>query len=523
MSKSKPIRRIGLILLIIFLMPALFFSAYEIASLNQDEETINEIYEKQLEAILFSANQYADDVLTGWIAKVELDFDQPTADSLIQVNKLLEFNPAILSILRYDTATKELSQQHRIGEKEKELEKELRSYLNTNDSTLTQLIKYQKSGFQKIQPISLFWMDLVALLFHPGNAAEDQVIYAIVIDPELFIAEVMGPRLQYIAQDKFALSAQHKEDQFPLYSTYDSANNLAIDQILTKDLWLLPNYELGISTRGISLKTIIQERTRNDLLLIIALDVFLIIGVILTFRNVRKEVQLAQNKSDFISSVSHELRTPLALISMFAETLEMGRMKSEQKRKEYYGIIHKEAQRLTGIVNNILSFSQLDAGKKELDLKSVDLTSICEDVINNYEFHLEQEGFTITKTLSQNIKILADADAISEIIINLIDNAIKYSEKTKKLKVEVKKLGNQAALTVQDYGVGISKSDQKYIFEKFFRSSTGDLAKKQGTGLGLALVKQIVDAHKATIELKSELDKGSTFIIKFPITSDQHV
>ena len=504
-------------------MPALFFSVYEITSLNQDEEAINEIYEKQLEAILFSANQYADDVVNGWIAKIELGFDQPQGDTLSEVNRLLNLNPSILSIVRYDTVTKEINQLHRVGKKETILESELRTYFNQNDTTINQLIKYQKSGFQKIQPIPLLDMNFVGLLFHPGNRAPDQIMYGIVIDPELFIADVMGPRLQYIAQDRFAISATRKGNEFPLYATIDSTNNLAVDQVLTKDLWVLPAYELGISTRGTSLKTIINERTRNDFFLIIALDVFLIIGVILTFRNVRREVKLAQNKSDFISNVSHELRTPLALISMFAETLEMGRLKSAEKRKEYYGIIHKEAQRLTGIVNNILSFSQMDAGKKELDLKTVDLGDICNGVLTTYEFRLEKEGFSLDKKIEEGLKISADADAIAEIVINLLDNAIKYSEDKKQLELKVKKQSENVILSLDDQGMGISKSDQKYIFEKFFRSSTGDLAKKQGTGLGLALVKQIVDAHKATIELKSELGKGSSFIIKFPLITDQHV
>ena len=113
---------------------------------------------------------------------------------------------------------------------------------------------------------------------------------------------------------------------------------------------------------------------------------------------------------------------------------------------------------------------------------------------------------------------MADRDAIVELIINLLDNAIKYSEQTKKIEIEVTADRKYASLSVRDHGIGISKKDQRYIFDKFYRASTGDLAKKQGTGLGLALVKQITDFHKGNLELISDKGKGSTFIVHFPLT-----
>ena len=130
---------------------------------------------------------------------------------------------------------------------------------------------------------------------------------------------------------------------------------------LTKDLWIFPDYSLGIRTQGASLQELVRQRTRTNLYLLVGLDIVLIVAVVLAFRNIKREVQLAQNKTDFVSNVSHEIRTPLALISMFAETLELDRVKSEEKKHEYYSIINKETQRLTGIVNKILNFSQTEA------------------------------------------------------------------------------------------------------------------------------------------------------------------
>ncbi|MEQ9166881.1 MAG: ATP-binding protein, partial [Fulvivirga sp.] len=278
------------------------------------------------------------------------------------------------------------------------------------------------------------------------------------------------------------------------------------------------NYYLGIGTRGTSIESIIKERTTTNLYLILSLDVILILGVVLVFRNVKKEVQLAQNKSEFISNVSHEIRTPLALISMFAETLEMGRVPSEEKKKEYYSIISKETQRLTNIVNKILNFSQMDASKKELVFKPLNLSELVGEVLTTYEFHLQQQGFQLTTNLENNIIINGDKEAMMEVMINLIDNAIKYSESEKQIEVRVSKAHNHALLSVKDSGIGIPKSIQKQIFEKFYRAPTGDLAKKQGTGLGLALVKQIVDLHRGKIEVQSDEGKGSTFIIQLPVS-----
>jgi len=507
--------RIAAILFIIFLMPVLFFSIYEINSLNEDEKAINQIYEKQLEAILFSANQYADDILNSWIAKTELLADQSSTDSMQTINNLLQLNPAIRVITKYDKTDQNLVILHQLESGEDSIKAKILDVYKQNDSLFNQLIRFKKSGYQKIEALEVGIDDLLALTYNSSNLSNEGIIYGIIIDSEIFIDEVLGPRLQFIAQDKFAIVAFSENIESPVYSTYDSTNIGDINEILTEDLWLLPNYSLGISPIGTSLQSLSKNRAQTDLILIIVLSVVLVLAVIFTFRTVRKEVRLAQNKSEFIANVSHELRTPLALISMFAETLQMGRVKDNKKRDEYYSIIHKETQRLTGIVNKILSFSQLDAGKQKIEFSKVNLSEVAAHVLSTYEFHLEKNGFEINQKLQQDVFINADKDAVAEILINLIDNAIKYSESKKIIEVTVRSNEKEAILSVRDYGIGISKTDQKYIFDKFYRSSTGDLAKKQGTGLGLALVKQLAHTHKADIKVQSELGNGSVFFIHF--------
>ncbi len=230
-------------------------------------------------------------------------------------------------------------------------------------------------------------------------------------------------------------------------------------------------------------------------------------------------MELAQIKSDFVSNVSHELRTPLALISMFAETLEMGRVKNDEKKQEYYNIISQETNRLSRIVNKILSFSKMEAGKRTYNFEQADINEIVYKVYETYKFHLENNGFKFNLIAGKDIpSIKADPEAISEAVINLIDNAVKYSDQNKEITITTGIEKENIFIEVKDNGIGISPDDQKKIFDKFYRVSTGLVHNSKGTGLGLSLVKHIVDAHKGKIELKSTPGKGSIFKLIFPLS-----
>jgi two-component system phosphate regulon sensor histidine kinase PhoR len=231
---------------------------------------------------------------------------------------------------------------------------------------------------------------------------------------------------------------------------------------------------------------------------------------------VNREIILAQNKADFVSSVSHELRTPLALISMFAETLLLGRITKEEKKREYFEIIFNETNRLTNIVNRILSFGKIEANKRVYTMEEVDLNKLISDVIRDYTFHLEQNGFNLNVKKSETpLWIKADRDAIYEGVINLIDNAVKYSPEKKEITIEVKGNTHQAWITVKDRGIGIPKDKIDQIFDKFYRATEKDIYKAKGAGLGLTILKHIMDAHNGKIEVDSVEGNGSTFKLIF--------
>lgn len=516
----KSTQRIALILAFVFLLPALFFSVYEISSLNKDEEMIQNIYTKQLEAILFSVNQYSDDVLNSWTTKIQGSLEETDTKRL---DELLSLNTSLTRIFTADTVPEtgvqnifELKDSSRSNSKSG-----IDSVLARGSVKIKQLLSYKKNGFQKIDwlPYSQNPNENTQCLVFIAQAKQKMLVVGLLIDAELFIQDLVGPRLQAVAKDQFILSVFRKNQSAPIYSTLQADTTSAKTEALTKDFWLFPDYALGIRTQGTSLQALIRERTTTNLVLLLALDVVLIIAVILVFRNVKKEVQLAQNKADFVSNVSHEIRTPLALISMFAETLEMGRVKSEEKKQEYYGIISKETHRLSGIVNKILNFSQTEANKKKLDIRSIHLGNEVKEILATYDFHLRNKGFTHTFSENSTVWVDADKEAVVESVINLIDNAIKYSSAEKKIEISIDIENGFGTVAVKDHGVGISKMDQKHIFDKFYRVSSGNLAKSTGTGLGLSLVKQLMEAQKGKITVDSTEGKGSLFTLYFPLTA----
>lgn len=243
----------------------------------------------------------------------------------------------------------------------------------------------------------------------------------------------------------------------------------------------------------------------------------LLAGIAMIVRAAMRELKLAEVKQTFVSNVSHELKTPLALIRLFAETLELGRAKTNEKAQEYYRIIHHESRRLSQLIDNILDFSRIEAGSREYRFVSVDLVETVGAVVASYEYQIRAGGFElVTHFASRLPRVHADPDAISQAILNLLNNAVKYSDKTKQITVAVRAAESMVLVEVADRGIGIPVSEQKRIFEKFYRVSTGLVHKTKGSGLGLALVKHIVEAHHGSVSVESAPGKGSRFTIALP-------
>jgi signal transduction histidine kinase len=254
------------------------------------------------------------------------------------------------------------------------------------------------------------------------------------------------------------------------------------------------------------------------LALIGLLDLTLGAGLYLVFSNVGREMRLAQLKSDFVANVSHELKTPLALIRLFAETLEMGRVQGTEKAAQYHRVINKETQRLTQLINNILDFSRIEAGKRDYRLAPVDVGRLVAEVVESYRFSIEQQGFHLDLRVAGDLPdVEADREALSQAVLNLLNNAVKFSREHKAVHVEVRSGGDKVLVSVADRGIGIAKGEQRKIFDKFYRAEDSLVHETKGSGLGLSLVRHIVEAHRGRVEVESAPGRGSTFTLTLPV------
>jgi signal transduction histidine kinase len=281
---------------------------------------------------------------------------------------------------------------------------------------------------------------------------------------------------------------------------------------------VFPRWNLALGYRDTTIEALAKDNFQKNLMLTLFVLSLLIIGIILTLRATAREMKLAQAKSTFVSNVSHELKTPLALIRLFAETLELGRVKSGEKAQEYYRIINNESRRLTQLINNILDFSKIEAGRKEYEFVESDVAEVVEEVIRSYEYQIINSGFELNAYIEHDLPpVSIDRDAISQAVLNLVNNAVKYSDESKEITVQVRSQDRSIAIEVVDKGIGIPRSEQDKIFEKFYRVSTGLVHNTKGSGLGLALVKHIVEAHDGKIVVESTPGKGSRFTLLIPV------
>ena len=244
----------------------------------------------------------------------------------------------------------------------------------------------------------------------------------------------------------------------------------------------------------------------------------LLFGIALAIRATDREARLAQAKSNFVANVSHELKTPLSLLSLFSEILELGRVKNEEKRIEYYQVLRHESRRLNKVIDNILDFSKIEVGRKTYNFADGDMAEVIENVLSSYRYQIINSGFQIQTNIQPDLPpVVIDREAMAQAISNLLDNAIKYSREVKQLSITTEKRGSDLSVEIADQGIGIPRAEQAKIFEKFYRVGNGLVHDVKGSGLGLSLVKHIIEAHKGSISVESDVSKGSRFTILLPL------
>jgi signal transduction histidine kinase len=245
------------------------------------------------------------------------------------------------------------------------------------------------------------------------------------------------------------------------------------------------------------------------------------VGSWLIVADLKRQLALARQKSDFVSNVSHELKTPLTSIRMFSELLVEDRVSDEAKKRSYLHIISAEAARLTRLINNVLDFARMERGEKKYQLEKQELTGIVRDTLESYRPQLESNGFTVTSDLLDDaVFVNADRDAISQILVNLLSNAEKYSGAQKEIHVAMvrgNRPGKEIIVTVSDRGSGVPPECEEKIFEQFFRAHDSLSSGIQGSGLGLTLARQMARAHGGDVTYERRTDGGSSFSLRLPL------
>ncbi len=280
----------------------------------------------------------------------------------------------------------------------------------------------------------------------------------------------------------------------------------------------LPSWTLVIyPKRGGILVSFIRTDEGIFFYIFLLIVIILACGLFFTLYTVNNELRLARMKSNFITTVSHEFKSPLTLIRQMAEMLDSGRVPNGERQQKYYSAMLQESERLSHLIDNILDFSKMEAGLKNFRFEKENLAGLVEEVVMSFQNHLMDKGFQINVISPEPIPdSVFDREAIKQVLQNLIDNACKYSANSKIIEVKMTRADSGITISVKDYGIGIKKDEQDKIFIQFYRAGNELTQNVKGSGIGLTIVKQIVEAHQGTIRLKSEPGKGSDFHIVLP-------
>ena len=342
--------------------------------------------------------------------------------------------------------------------------------------------------------------------------------------PNFLLWRIDGPRRILLVTTPAAVLKRAAGSEDALFAAVDSDGRVVAGErhgeghaaIRTAAESHLP-WAIYVSSRKGHMDADLAAHRRFLLSAMAVMFVFLISGTYFIARAIRREMAVARLQSDFVSAVSHEFRSPLTSIRQLSELLVLGRVPSEERRGVYYRTLVKETERLQRLIEKLLNFGGIEAGKRQYHFEAVDTGDLVEHVAAEFAPQLAGSGRRIElRGTSCECRIVADREALSIALRNLVDNALKYSPEIPDVWVEWERAQDRVAIRVRDRGPGISRSERKAIFHKFVRGTAAASGGVKGMGVGLAMVRHIVAAHGGEIQLASEPGSGSTFTLLLP-------
>jgi signal transduction histidine kinase len=280
---------------------------------------------------------------------------------------------------------------------------------------------------------------------------------------------------------------------------------------------VLPGWEVSAAYSGPDAEQMVSRQIRRSIIVFALSFLILGAGMLMIVRAISVELRNARARDDFVANVSHEMKTPLAVIHMFSETLELKRISTPEVAEEYQTIIRKQAERLTLLIDRLLEFVRATSTKRAYAFTLASIEKVVLSVLQEFRDLLQQGNFRVDISCERDLPaIKMDPEAMGQVIRNLLDNSIKYSDESRSITVRVFRKAGDVLVTICDRGIGISSKEQRNIFRKFYRVHTGMVHDVKGTGLGLSICERIIRDHKGRISVESSPGKGSMFTLHLP-------
>jgi signal transduction histidine kinase len=339
------------------------------------------------------------------------------------------------------------------------------------------------------------------------------VLVACIVDAQQIQADWLA-QMQQVQSGQIGIALVSNDGRYVVGQAGESPAHPTIRLASTTDLpWNLEVFHTGDIDTG--------WRARRNLLTagIAVLFAFILTGAWFIGRSVNRELAVARLQSDFVAEVSHEFRTPLTALCQLSELLKRGRVATDQDRLEYYELLYSESHRLHRLVEGLLNFGRLESGKWQFHFEDLDAAALIRESVDEFAATQHARGYHFELTAQAESSVIpADREALGCVFWNLFENAVKYSPECETVWVDLAKNGKQVVIAVRDRGIGVGPRERHRIFGKFVRGSAARDRGIRGTGIGLALARQIVRAHGGDITLESELGKGSTFRVLLPLS-----
>ncbi len=345
----------------------------------------------------------------------------------------------------------------------------------------------------------------------------------LIVDPEFFEKELLPKAIKMSLPEldsKDGLMLCVRDGQGHQILPHAPKTDPKMDRVKRAPTFVFTDWRLSLQGDFASPKKWARANFAYNITLSALLAGVLIAGIALTLRTALREMKLSAMKNEFVSNVSHELRTPLSSIRVFGEFMRRGRVTEQEKVQEYGTYIETESRRLTQLINNILDFSRIESGRKVYQFEPADIEEVIAGTLNTFAVRLRNSGIELTYQGPDEPlpELSVDSNAIDRALSNLLDNAVKYSNGGDLIEIRLTANSSEVRIAVTDRGIGIPRDEQQRIFERFHRVSTGLVHDVRGSGLGLSLVRHIVQAHGGRVTVDSKLGEGSTFTIHLPLT-----